>query len=400
MSKRPPLISALASEIGRRIGLAAGELAHRASEPDRIEIVCYVGYGTPTRALVTGRVIETAGIRPRDDDSAFRNLLDTYRRIESDEIPGARVRIALGGAVAEATADDEGYFSAWLEPRVPLPTDRAWHEAQVELLSPLIRGHAPSRAVARVLVPTSTARFGVISDIDDTVVRTDVGNVIGMARTVLFGSARTRLPFEGVAAFYRALARGGPDNAGNPLFYVSSSPWNLHDLLLEFFERQGIPLGPLILRDWGITKAESLPFGHRSHKLAAIERIMGTYPMLPFILVGDTSQEDPEIYHEVVTRHPSRVLAIYIRNVTRKAERTAAVERLAADVLTAGSALVLADDTLAAARHAAERGWIEASTMPGIVQEKRADEPPPAEAEPRSETVVVERGESRTEPPE
>ena len=149
-----------------------------------------------------------------------------------------------------------------------------------------------------------------------------------------------------------------------------------------------------------VMSPQSLPFGHRTHKLEAIERIMTLYPTLPFILIGDTSQEDPEIYHEVVSRHPSRVLAIYIRNVTQSAGRTTAVNRLAADVLTAGSALVLADDTLAAARHAVERGWIPEAALSGIVTEKRKDEPPPAEAEPRTETVVVERGTSRSEPPE
>src|SRR5690606_438380 len=108
------------------------------------------------------------------------------------------------------------------------------------------------------------------------------------ARGVLFGNVHTRIPFAGVGAFYRALHTGG--GRMNPLFYVSSSPWNLYDVLSEFLHLHEIPAGPMELRDWGLAGDEILPVGHRAHKRVAIDHILARYPELPFILVGDSGQ--------------------------------------------------------------------------------------------------------------
>jgi phosphatidate phosphatase APP1 len=134
-------------------------------------------------------------------------------------------------------------------------------------------------------------------------------------------------------------------------------------VLTEFLEVQSIPLGPLTLRDWGITDQGVLPRGHGEHKLGAIRQILDAYPHLPFILIGDSGQEDPEIYRDVVHQYGSRILAVYIRNVTPDPARARAIGELAEEVRSVGSELMLSDDTLAAARHAAERGWVGEQTV-------------------------------------
>jgi hypothetical protein len=170
--------------------------------------------------------------------------------------------------------------------------------------------------------------------------------------------------------------------ANNPLFYVSSSPWNLYSLLSEFFQLQDIPNGPvLFLRDWGISEEELLPTHHRSHKLKTIQNIMEVYPKLPFILIGDSGQEDPEIYAEVVQKHPQRIPAIYIRNVSHELKRPEAIRQLAKKVADTGSTLILADDTVPMAEHAAAQGWIDPASLAEIREEKRADEAPPSPVE-------------------
>jgi phosphatidate phosphatase APP1 len=161
----------------------------------------------------------------------------------------------------------------------------------------------------------------------------------------------------------------------NPVFYVSSSPWNLHDLLSEFLTVQKIPLGPLMLRDWGLTPGEGLPTGHGIHKLAQIRRVMDLFPALPFLLIGDSGQEDPEIYHRVVHDYPDRILAVYIRNVTPRPERVEAIRALAAEVEAAGSTLLLADDTEAAARHSCDAGWITPQALAEVVSDAHTERP-------------------------
>ena len=138
-----------------------------------------------------------------------------------------------------------------------------------------------------------------------------------------------------------------------------------------FLEAQRIPKGPLLLRDWDFGK---LTEQHARHKGVVIREIFDTYPELPFLLVGDSGQEDPETYAELVRERPGRVKAVYIRNVSTNPERSERIRALAREVAEAGSTLVLADDTLAVARHAAMHGWIASDALDEIGGEKRDDE--------------------------
>ena len=141
------------------------------------------------------------------------------------------------------------------------------------------------------------------------------------------------------------------------MFYVSNSPWNLYDLLSDFFNLRGIPIGPvLFLRDWGLSDEGFLPTHTRKQKRGDVKRIIETYPDLPFILIGDSGEEDPEIYAEVVSLYPNRIRAVYIRNVSRDPARIDRIKALAEEVLKAGSVLILAETTLPLAEHAAKAG--------------------------------------------
>jgi hypothetical protein len=112
--------------------------------------------------------------------------------------------------------------------------------------------------------------------------------------------------------------------------------------------------------------------------------MLALYRDLPFILIGDSGQRDPEIYARTVQEHPGRVLAVYIRNVSKAPERRQAIEALAAEVAGAGSSLLLAADSLAMAEHAAVQGWI----APEAVAAVRARQDLPPEARPATRTVT------------
>ena len=371
--------------------------ARRYFDRDPYMVVGYRSYGSADRVLVRGRAMENEGVTPAGDrDSLWRNLVNSYHRIEADPLPNAVIRATVGNTTVEITADDEGFFNEWVELPAPVVASAGWVPIGLELVSPSAGG-AKVVSQAEALLAPPTARFITISDIDDTVLQSHVTSLIWAFRTVLLGNARTRLPFPGVAAFYRALERGEPDQSGNPLFYVSSSPWNLYDLLIDFLAHQGIPAGPLTLRDWDLNR-QALGRGRlHGFKDAAIREIMGVYPELPVVLIGDSSQQDPEIYRDVVREFPERVLAIYIRDVTRTPERRGAIASLVAEVEASQSVLVLADDTMAAARHAAEKGFITADALAAIGGEKRMDEAttegkvgkPAVEAGDKTDTPVV-----------
>jgi phosphatidate phosphatase APP1 len=142
-------------------------------------------------------------------------------------------------------------------------------------------------------------------------------------------------------------------------------------VLDAFFNLHRIPIGPLLfLREWGLTWESPLPRRAKGHKLALIRNMLALYDDLPFILIGDSGQRDPEIYAQVVREHPGRVLAIYIRNVSHGPARRRAIEDLAVEVVEAGSSLLLAADSMAMARHAVERGLIAPQALADVLGEK------------------------------
>jgi phosphatidate phosphatase APP1 len=200
------------------------KLAARLRDP--IILLPYLGYGTTDKLTLCGRVLQDEGFRPTQvAERRWRNLVAFVKRMESDEVPGARVSATYGGRTVEAVSDRQGYF------RVELPTSGlapGWHEIPLQLK------RLPQIAeTGKVLVPPPDAEFGVISDIDDTIVQSNVMRKLRMVVALALSNSHTRKPFPGVAAFYRALHRGR-----NPFFYVSKSPRNLYVPLIEFLQRR------------------------------------------------------------------------------------------------------------------------------------------------------------------
>ncbi len=323
-----------ALEIERRIDRrAAGRPVSR-----RSVISPYRSFGRANELLVRGRVLVDKRItRATSAEPVWRNMLNTYRRFHSDEVAGARIVASYRDAVVESVTDDEGHFSIRLAPTTV--DQRVWHDVSLTLPD------TSANALAHVLVPPADAAFGVISDIDDTIVHTHATSLVGMTRSIIRNAA-SRLPFEGVGDLYRAL-----HVERNPIFYVSSSPWNLYELLHDYMDLNKIPHGPMLLQDWGIDEKTLILAVHTEHKLAQIQTLLDYYPWLKWVLIGDSGQHDPEIYVEVIRSHPDRVLAAFIRDVTPDV-RDAGVVQLANEASAHGVELVYVKDSKEALAHA------------------------------------------------
>ena len=334
--------------------------------------VPYIGFGTAGKLWVKGRVLDESIFREQTgDDSRWSNLVALYQRLESDEVAGARVRAHFQGQSHETVTDRGGYFSFEIVPTHAVPG--GWQTVELELPDSRGADGQPVRTNAEVIVPPPGARFGIISDIDDTVLWTNVTNKLNMALMLARSNAHTRKPFKGVAAFYRALKQGASGNEDNPVFYVSSSPWHLFGPLVEFLRVQGIPVGPLLLRELGVRDVFKLT-SHGNHKLEKIELILGYYPDMQFVLIGDSGEQDPEIYAEVVRRHPKQVKVIYIRNVNPDPSRIEALDKLIAEVSATGTQLILAPDSVFAASHAAAEGLIHVDRLASVRSDKKEDD--------------------------
>ena len=322
-----------------------------------INLVMFRGYGTAQRLNFSGRALRNAPDVAVEGASTLQNLVAALNRIDSNEVANVLVRAVHRGEVWETTSDEEGYFVFAVEPASPLDGAQEWQEVEVHWVDPQDdRGGPP--VIAQVLTPPATSSFGVISDIDDTVLASHITSVVKMALEMLLKNAYSRATYPGVPQFYRALAGGSDGQAHNPIFYVSLSPWNLYALINQFLQINDIPAGPVLLRDYGLQLLAALRQPSPKHQV--IQEVLDTYPLLPFVLLGDSGQHDPEIYAEVVRNNLGRILAVYIRDVSegRDAGRRAEVETLAADLAALGVHMLLSHETADFAAHAAAKGLI------------------------------------------
>ncbi len=341
---------------------------------DPVCIVPYHGYGNDRQWYLKGRVVEELGIpEPTADASWWQNVRAMSRRFTSDEIPFVRLRAHLGDQSWEGKTDDEGYFEFSINPG-QFDDTRLWHDIDLKLLDQVVKGQGEVESVGQVIVPAAESTFGVISDIDDTILHSHATDTLRLVRMTLMGNSRTRIALPGVPAFYRALQRGDSGETANPFFYVSSSAWNLYDALEDFIHYRNIPRGPILLRDLGIDKTKFIKTGHE-HKLEKIRRILEVCQSLPFILIGDAGQHDPQLYRQAVKEFPGRIKGIYIREVGWK-DRSQEVGEIAEEVaeLDSEAEMRLVRGTVPAAEHAAQRGWIDSAAIDEIRREVQIEE--------------------------
>jgi phosphatidate phosphatase APP1 len=341
---------------------------------DPVRIDPYRGHGTATDIYISGRVLDDEGIeQPAPDHSRWQNLKAMYKRFETDEIPGVRVRARLYDMQQETTTDGEGYYTFHFQPQTPLDSHKLWHDVHLELLDQIVPDQGAVSATGEVLIPPDSAKHVIVSDLDDTVIRSRAFNLWENWKTLLLNNAYTRTPFAGIPAFYQALQQGSGGSAHNPVFYLSSSMWNVYDMFVDFMEINNIPKGVLFLIDVGIDQEQFITSGHRAHKVSAIENLIELYPNLPFVLIGDSGQKDAEIYAEIARDYPGHVAAIYIRDVT-KDRRRQEIQQLVHELHTQyGVDMLHVNHMAEAAEHAAQQNIIDPAAVERVRQAYYAD---------------------------
>ena len=356
-SKADDWIDSLRSEARRREG-----------QDERVVVVPYRGFGTGDKIWLRGSVVEESTLeKPSIQGGLLEDLYITLQRFLAEEIMDATVTVRYGDATTTCTTDSDGFFFAELD----VKTAEGWQEATVTLEDFPGRTQEPVSVAGEFLVPHHTATLGIISDIDDTVIRTGISAPLQNIRTVVESDPEARVAFPGLAPLYRALQREGAEEAVNPIFYVSSGSWKLYDLIVRFKALNGIPRGPMFMDDWGLDETRWFKSSHGKHKTGTIDRIMAAYPKLDFILVGDSGQHDAEIYVEALHKHGDRIKAIWIRDVSDDA-RDAKVQEIFGAARDAGVPAFAEEDLLNAAVDAAARGWIGADDLAAVRAEIEA----------------------------
>lgn len=330
-----------------------------------VRIQPFFGYRNRERLRITARALRSRidGFEKGGKWRAARTMLAQFA---SHEVEGLAVELEIarpGGAAHrhQGITDREGFvhFDIRLDPDWRLARDPKWETVVFHWTA----AGETACADGHVLAPGTATALAVISDIDDTIVETgitgDFRAVMRNWRRVLLEMPEERILVPGADVFYNALGGGLPRPAdqttagerqpatNRPFFYVSSSPWNLFSYLVTYLRGRDLPLGPILLRDWGLDRATFGSASHGAHKREAIDNILATFPELKFALVGDDSQGDLTAFAEVATAHPERVRAIFIRKV---GEAMSAAEIAAKEAIEAANIPLWLGDSFATGR--------------------------------------------------
>lgn len=289
---------------------------------DPLQIITFQSYGTDTHFYMRGRALEDETIN-LEQKGLFGLLINSWKRFETDEIKHTELKVTLpNGTILKTSTDDHGYFKVdeQLEGLSALANDEGWLNFEMAYDDVNIKRSIQNsnRFCGELLIPGAQSEFGVISDIDDTIIHTGVVSTLKWKVLInsIFKSATSRIPLEGAADFYHKLHRGGSGNQANPIFYVSHSPWNLYRYLEFFLKQNTFPKGPILLRSFkDIFKKKK---SDRPQKHIEIVNILKSYPTLKFILIGDSAEYDADIYMDVANEFPTQVEAIYLRSVSHK----------------------------------------------------------------------------------
>jgi len=279
-------------------------------------IKLYPGYGHAEHMILYGHALSFTSLPRKKYSKLFpMNLLALIRLFIVKQIAGATVQLSWENKPFHTTTDTDGFIK--LNWRSETPVAFGWHDVPVELLN--TENTVVGNACGSILIPHST-QFGFISDIDDTFLISHSSNLRKRLSVLFTRNARTRKPFDGVVKHYQLLSHAHTkEDEPNPFFYVSSSEWNLYDYIAEFIAINGLPRGVLLLSSMKNLK-HLLTTGQNSHgtKFTRIVRILEAFPKQKFILLGDSSQQDPIIYTSIVEYFPGRIHAVYIRDIYKK----------------------------------------------------------------------------------
>lgn len=269
------------------------------------QTIAYQGYGSTTRVRVLGRVLLThkplPGSKAEHEAKNGNQNIRGWRAFTGVPLQYSDVEITIGDVVTHVTADRGGL----IDTEVDVQLSPGWHTAVLRA-----EGTEPAEALIQVIAPG--VEFGIVSDIDDTVMVTALPRPFLALWNTFVLSERARMATPGMAVLLDRLTIEHPDA---PVIYLSTGPWNAAPTLARFLTRNMYPKGALLLTDWGLTQDRWFRSG-QDHKHRNLERLAQEFPDMRWLLIGDNGQHDEAIYSAFAAENPDKVAAIAIRQLS------------------------------------------------------------------------------------
>ena len=270
----------------------------------RENVICYTGYGSSESIRVLGRVVLVPPWSRTSLGRATEDLMKRrgFRNFISVPCVRPQAMIVVGEHEYPVVADRGGYIDHRVREHGLVG---GWQQVGV-------RSATSPTATADVHVVGDEVTFGIVSDIDDTIISTMLPRPMIAAWNSFIRDESARQAVPGMAQLYDRLLAEHP---GSPVIYVSTGAWNTHGFLGRFLKRHAFPPGAMILTDWGPTNTGWFRSG-MAHKAETLLLLARDFTNISWLLVGDDGQHDPAIYSNFARVAPERVRAIAIRQLT------------------------------------------------------------------------------------
>ncbi|MFJ3488349.1 App1 family protein [Leifsonia aquatica] len=269
-------------------------------------VLPYTGYGAPTWVRILGRVVlakePKPGSRAERKHRKREESIRGWRSFVSVPVSDVTVTVEIEGETHTVRPDRGGVIDTVL----PVQLAPGWHTVRLSTVESSRVFEAP------IYIVDPKAEFGIISDVDDTVMVTALPRPLLAAWNTFVLDEHARVPTPGMAVLLERLASTHP---GTPVIYLSTGAWNVAPTLRRFLSRNLFPSGPLLLTDWGPTHDRIFRSG-REHKRTSLERLASEFPGLKWLLIGDDGQHDELLYGEFTTAHPDNVTGVAIRQLS------------------------------------------------------------------------------------
>ena len=261
-------------------------------------VIPYTGYGAPGWTRVLCRVLLA---KPDAMDETRYKKIRGWRSFTSVPVNDVAVTVEIGGVEQTVSTDRGGVVDEVLTSNLT----PGWHTITV-------RTEDSEPVEAPVFIVEPAVRFGIISDVDDTVMVTALPRPLLAAWNTFVLDEHARRPVPGMGVLYERLIRANP---GAPVLYLSTGAWNVAPTLTRFLSRNLFPAGPLLLTDWGPTHDRWFRSGHE-HKKQSLTRLADEFPQIRWLLVGDDGQHDEDLYNTFASERASSIEAVAIRQLS------------------------------------------------------------------------------------
>lgn len=256
------------------------------------------------KILLSGVILRDAPFAYDKQIGNFRNLVKVFKSYFIDVYGNKEIIITANNKTINTNTDKYGSFTVVVD---------LLHIG--ELIIKTANNDKPLKILQAypIIFKNTKSLFDVISDIDDTIIVSYTADFFKRIGALAFTPPKKRKTVDFTQKLFKEF-----EKHDTRVFYVSKSESNLFAMLTSFIKHNKLPSGNLILTPYLKFRQLFNPKKGRDYKLNNIWFILKNTRTKKFVLFGDDSQKDMEVYTEIALEFPERILKIYIRQTKRK----------------------------------------------------------------------------------